>query len=95
MATLGRVAEASPDVLVGYMLSTGISVHANVVFDGRSESRVAGMVLEVTEAELLLCDRYEEPARYTRVLVRLASNREAWVYAHDGGKAAGIAPAAT
>lgn len=49
---------------------------------GRVESRVSGVALEVTEAELLLCDRYEEPARYERVLVRLASGREAWVYAY-------------
>ncbi|GMV02824.1 MAG: hypothetical protein AMXMBFR8_29780 [Nevskiales bacterium] len=94
LATLGRIAKASADVLEGYTLSTvqvtdaaliassGITVHANVLFDGRVESRVSGVVLEVTEAELLLCDRYEEPARYERVLARLASGREAWVYAY-------------
>lgn len=94
LATLGRVPKASADALEGYTLSTvqvtdaaliassGIAVHANVLFDGRPESRVPGVVLEVTEAELLLCDRYEEPARYERVLARLASGREAWVYAY-------------
>ena len=38
------------------------------------------MVFEVTESELAQSDRYE-PAGYTRIAARLASGREAWVYA--------------
>lgn len=107
VATLGRVVQASNDVLEGYTLSSvqvadaafvassGTAVHANVLFDGRPESRVSGVALEVTEAELLLCDSYEEPARYKRVLVKLASGREAWVYAYNGRKADADMPPGT
>jgi hypothetical protein len=38
------------------------------------------MALEVSEHELTQADRYE-PAGYTRISTRLASGREAWVYA--------------
>jgi hypothetical protein len=56
------------------------------VFNGRADSRVPGVALEVTESELVLCDRYEEPACYERAVTTLASGREAWVYAYAGGK---------
>lgn len=39
-----------------------------------------GTVFEVTEAELAAADRYE-PAGYKRVSARLASGKQAWVYA--------------
>jgi len=96
LATFGRIVPSSGDELVGFALSSvqvtdaafvaasGKAVHANVRFNGRSDSRVAGAVLELTDTELALCDRYEEPARYRRVPGTLASGREAWVYAYAG-----------
>ena len=95
-STFGRVPVMSEDELVGYALSsmrvtdaafiamTGKAIHANVVRDEREGSRVPGVVLEITEHELALCDDYEKPARYVRVLATLASGRKAWVYAFAG-----------
>ena len=40
---------------------------------------VKGTAFEITEEELLLCDRYE-PAGYERINVALQSGREAWIY---------------
>jgi gamma-glutamylcyclotransferase (GGCT)/AIG2-like uncharacterized protein YtfP len=63
----------------------GITYHANVLFTGNLDDRVAGMVLEVTEEELEAADRYEAPAAYRRVPAMLASGRQAWVYVHSQG----------
>ena len=60
--------------------ATGTTHYANVEFAAGSGGRVAGMVFEVTDAELLLTDAYEQDAEYVRILVRLASGRSAWVY---------------
>ena len=49
-------------------------------FNGRDDSRVGGMAFEVTDAELARADQYE-PAGYKRVSARLASGKQAWVYA--------------
>lgn len=96
LTTLGRTLSSTQDELVGYELatvrvtdasfiaSTGKSIHANVVRTGRADSRVPGVALEVTEDELVLCDRYEEPARYLRVQADLASGRKSWVYTFAG-----------
>ena len=62
----------------------GRSPHANVTFHGRADSGVKGTVFEVTGAELAAADEYEKPAAYERTAVRLASGRQAWVYAHKG-----------
>lgn len=95
-STFGRLPRASEDELVGYALSsvrvtdsafiamTGKAIHANVVPNGHDDSRVPGVVLELTEHELTICDDYEKPARYERVLAPLASGRQAWVYAFAG-----------
>lgn len=92
IATFGRRLEGRRDELVGYELSvftvedpefvaaSGKADHANVVFTGQDDSRVSGMVLELTEAELARSDDYE-PAGYERVSAALASGRQAWVYA--------------
>ena len=62
--------------------ATGMRHYANVVFNGGNDSRVPGTVFEVTEAELAAADDYEEPADYKRMIVTLASGKEAWVYVH-------------
>ena len=58
----------------------------NVMFNGRSDSIVAGTVFEVTETELNAADDYERDADYERVMVRLASGQLAWVYVHGAAK---------
>ncbi len=58
----------------------GRTHHANVTFTGREESRVAGMVFEITDTELVRVDAYEAAFAYERVLAPLASGRHAWVY---------------
>ena len=63
-----------------FVAASGKSHHAIVTFSGRSDSRVSGTVFEVTDSELASADQYE-PAGYKRITARLASGKEAWVYA--------------
>jgi len=91
-STFGRLLRGEPDALVAFERSTkrvddpafvaasGQAEHAIVRCTGRDDDRVPGTVFEVTEEELARADRYE-PAGYERVAARLASGREAWVYA--------------
>ena len=84
MSTFGRRLQGQHDELPQYEPSkvpaAGGGFHANVTFNGRSDSRVKGTVFEVTDAELAAADRYEEPAAYVRIAVSLASGRQTWVY---------------
>jgi gamma-glutamylcyclotransferase (GGCT)/AIG2-like uncharacterized protein YtfP len=91
LATFGRLLRGHPDALVGFEQSairiedpqtvalSGKSDHLIVRFNGRSESRVAGTVFEITDEELASADRYEV-ADYKRIATTLASGRQAWVY---------------
>ncbi len=91
-STFGRLLRGEDDELVGFeqsvleivdqafVTASGKSQHAIVKFNGREDSRVPGTALEVTDAELAKSDHYE-PAGYKRVLAKLASGRDAWVYA--------------
>jgi gamma-glutamylcyclotransferase (GGCT)/AIG2-like uncharacterized protein YtfP len=58
----------------------GKTHHANVTFNGRSDSRVIGTAFEITDAELAAADQYEQLAAYKRVAAMLASGKQAWVY---------------
>src|SRR5258706_8178204 len=92
LSTFGRLLGGDADELVGFeqslfriddpkfVAASGKADHAIVRFTGRSDSRVRGMVFEVTEAELASADAYE-PAGYVRISATLASGRRAWVYA--------------
>jgi gamma-glutamylcyclotransferase (GGCT)/AIG2-like uncharacterized protein YtfP len=92
MTTFGRLLQGERDELVGFerslrriedpqfVASSGRADHAIVRFNGDADSRVSGTVFEVTDDELARADRYE-PAGYARVSARLASGRQAWVYA--------------
>jgi gamma-glutamyl AIG2-like cyclotransferase len=92
MATFGRLLYGVSDEVIGFeqslfevtdpefVAASGKAQHAMVTFNGRTDSRVAGIVFEVTDAELTSADAYE-PAGYSRVLANLASGRQAWVYA--------------
>jgi gamma-glutamylcyclotransferase (GGCT)/AIG2-like uncharacterized protein YtfP len=93
-STFGRRLRGDADQLPGYeparvpiedplvVAATGTTHHADARFTGREESRVAGMVFEVTDAELERVDAYEAAFAYRRTAVTLASGRRAWVYAH-------------
>jgi gamma-glutamylcyclotransferase (GGCT)/AIG2-like uncharacterized protein YtfP len=92
LATFGRLLDGQKDELVGFEKTyipigdpqveaeLGETRYANVVFNGRDDSRVAGAVFEITEEELASSDQYEEPALYKRIAVTLASGKDAWVY---------------
>jgi len=96
MSTFGRLLEGQQDELPGFepsrvriddpMMAAAIGKthHANVRFNGRSDSRVRGVVFEITHAELAAADRYEEVAAYKRIVVVLASGKAAWVYVGKG-----------
>jgi gamma-glutamylcyclotransferase (GGCT)/AIG2-like uncharacterized protein YtfP len=91
LSTFGRLLQGQPDELIGFeqsvftvedpgfLAASGQANHAIVQFTGRQDSRVGGMVFEVSEHELALADNYE-PDGYTRVSAQLASGRQAWVY---------------
>jgi hypothetical protein len=97
LSTFGRTLHGAPDELVGFEQSlvevedpdfvarSGKAEYLIVTFNGHSESRVKGVVFEISDRDLAKADEYEPPP-YRRVLARLASGREAWVYA-DGRSA--------
>ncbi len=92
VSTFGRRLHGERDALVGFEPSlvkiedpqvrtaTGKTHHANASANGRAESRVDGMVFEVSEAELLRVDEYEKAFSYKRIDAKMASGRIAWVY---------------
>ena len=92
IATFGRLLHGEPDELIGFEQSTfriddpqfvmtsGKADHAIVKFNGRDESRVRGMVFELSDAEVTKADTYE-PAGYRRIRATLTSGKQAWVYA--------------
>ena len=85
-STLGRRLDGQRDELLQFEKSRDkiAGVYANVKFTGDGESRVPGMVFEVTDAELARIDEYELRFGYERVVAMLASGKETWVYAHAG-----------
>jgi gamma-glutamylcyclotransferase (GGCT)/AIG2-like uncharacterized protein YtfP len=95
LATFGRLLRGERDEVVGcerviitiddaqVIAATGRSEHANLRFTADRNARVAGTVLEATDAELAEADKYEHLAQYRRREVRLASGRTAWAYVHD------------
>jgi GNAT superfamily N-acetyltransferase len=80
-STFGRLLEGQRDELPGFEPSVSATQqHANVIFTGRADSRVAGTVFEITDAELAAADEYEQRAKYTRIAATLASGKQGWVY---------------
>jgi len=94
LSTFGRLLQGQRDELPGFerslvriedpkvVATTGRTHYANVTFNGRKDSRVSGTVFEITDAELVAADEYEQGAAYTRVAAQLASGKQAWVYVH-------------
>ena len=85
----GRMPDGEPDELPGFEISWhrapqladahGKPHYLVIRFTGKPDSRISGAVYELSERELSLADAYETNA-YRRILVRLASERDAWVY---------------
>jgi gamma-glutamylcyclotransferase (GGCT)/AIG2-like uncharacterized protein YtfP len=87
----GRLLKGTKDTLKGYKLST-IEIkdesvlskseqqyHLIAILSKNNSDSIDGTVLEVSEEEVLMADKYETDA-YTRVKVILESGKEAWVY---------------
>jgi hypothetical protein len=91
LSTFGRLLQGQRDELPGFEPSlvkiedpevvaiSGKTHHANATFNGRQDSRVSGTVFDITDAELAAADQYERLAAYKRILVKLASGKQAWV----------------
>jgi gamma-glutamylcyclotransferase (GGCT)/AIG2-like uncharacterized protein YtfP len=82
-ATFGRPLQGQSDALVGFE-RTMARGHLTVTETGRPDDRVAGLVFDVTEADLAAADRYEERASFARITGMLASGKHAWVYVDAG-----------
>ncbi len=94
LSTFGRLLYGQRDELLGFELTpikidnpqlvaiSGKAQHVTLTFNGSNESRVSGMVFEITDTELAAADKYEELASYQRIAATLASGKQAWVYVH-------------
>jgi len=82
-ATFGRLLQGEDDELVGFQRSTARG-HLNASFTGRPEDRIAGVVFEITDADLSSADQYEQRASFARMAGTLASGKQAWVYVDAG-----------
>jgi gamma-glutamylcyclotransferase (GGCT)/AIG2-like uncharacterized protein YtfP len=92
LKTLGRRLPGRKDELVGFertsvriedpkvVAALGRTHFDNVEANGKDQSRVPGMVFELTDAELTRIDAYETAYSYKRVAAKLASGEPAWVY---------------
>jgi gamma-glutamylcyclotransferase (GGCT)/AIG2-like uncharacterized protein YtfP len=90
-SSFGRLLKGEEDSLPGYRQSmieivdpevirkSGKQFHPIVVPSDDPGDAIAGKVFQITPAELAAADAYEV-ADYRRVLVRLRSGVEAWVY---------------
>ena len=90
--TFGRKLDGRSDAVVGYEVTLipirdeavvaelGETHYRNIRFTGDQADVVEGLVLEVSEEELVEADAYEADADYVRVVVRLRSGIDAWVY---------------
>jgi hypothetical protein len=91
LSTFGRKLAGAVDTLPGYALSmvkiddpkvvqtSGKTHHPIVMFTGRPDDVVKGMVFAVTREEIQNADKYEVAA-YRRFAVRLGSGTTAWAY---------------
>ena len=89
LSCFGRVLSGIPDSICGYIRSTlsvltmadADSSQAYPVVDASSNvaDTVAGVVFRLTELELAAADLYEG-AEYRRVMARLDSGLDAWIY---------------
>jgi gamma-glutamylcyclotransferase (GGCT)/AIG2-like uncharacterized protein YtfP len=83
LTAFGRRLAGQRDALPGYSLTSVPEGHANVVSSNDDRASVPGTVFDVTDAELARADTFEQQFSYARILLRLASGREVWVYVHQ------------
>jgi len=91
LETFGRELTGSKDHLLGYQLEmveikdhsvvelSGETHHPIAVVNCDSSDEISGMVFEITAQELAQSDKYEVDD-YQRVLGKLKSGKQAWVY---------------
>jgi len=91
LSTFGRKLEGKKDCLTGYrqsfleitdpsvLAASRQAIHPILVYTGKLEDEIIGMVFEVSLKEIELADKYEV-ADYKRVLSMLKSGINAWVY---------------
>ena len=81
-ALFGQLLLGQPDELVGFERTT-VTIEGAAYYTvrpvERDDDRVPGLAFDVTDDELERVDQYEG-TEYRRVMTRLASGREAWVY---------------
>ncbi|NOT50756.1 MAG: gamma-glutamylcyclotransferase [Chitinophagaceae bacterium] len=87
----GRSLKGTKDVLEGYIISEIEIKDEAFLFKGEekyqrtliatnsSADRIEGTVLEISEEELQVADKYE-PDNYKRIKITLRSGKEAWIY---------------
>jgi gamma-glutamylcyclotransferase (GGCT)/AIG2-like uncharacterized protein YtfP len=92
----GRILQGSADMLRGYkttiieirdesFLSKGEEkFQQTLIATADKNDIIKGTVLEITEKELLLADKYE-PDNYKRIKIILESGKEAWIYIASTG----------
>jgi hypothetical protein len=66
----------NPDLIA----ASGETHFANVTFNGRRDSCAPGTVFEITDAELIAADEYEQRASFQRIAALLTSGNQAWGY---------------
>ena len=91
LSSFGRVLAGTPDAMPGWRQSeieitdpevirtSGKRFHPIVEPSGDPADEVSGTVFRITEAQLAAADAYEV-SDYKRILVRLKSGSDAWVY---------------
>ncbi|CAO3361404.1 gamma-glutamylcyclotransferase family protein [Azospirillum melinis] len=91
LASFGRLLTGRADAMPGYrcdmleitdpevIRTSGKRFHPVVSESGDPADEVAGTLFEITPEELAAADSYEV-ADYRRVMVRLRSGADAWVY---------------
>ncbi|HSK71354.1 MAG TPA: gamma-glutamylcyclotransferase family protein [Pyrinomonadaceae bacterium] len=86
----GRLLNGTKDILTGYKLSSIEIKDESFLSKGEEKYQltaipskddiIEGTVLEISEEELFLADKYE-PDNYKRIKISLKSGKEAWIYA--------------
>ncbi len=96
LETFGRELNGFKDKLLGYKLEmleisscdvveiSGESHHPIAMVTGDDKDKVDGMVFEISAKELAQSDRYEVDD-YKRVMGKLDSGKQAWVYVSSDG----------
>ena len=82
-ATFGRELTGREDSLAGYVRTITEArevLYFNIQPSSNPEDAVSGTVFEITEQELAAADSYEKDREYRRILVKLRSGVQAWVY---------------